>query len=77
MFQGEGVAGGAADTEVGDENYGIITQGNNLFDHNAYRALDPSLRIRIRLGHTDKAVRLCGVPSIRTGNEWKLLSQPK
>ena len=54
VFQGEGVAGGAADTEVGDENYGIITQGNNLFDHNAYRALDPSLRIRFAWGTPTK-----------------------
>lgn len=36
-FEGRGEAGGASDVKAGDENYGIITDGDNHFDHNIYR----------------------------------------
>jgi hypothetical protein len=36
-FDGAVCAGGASDTTPGNENYGIITDGNNRFDGNTYR----------------------------------------
>ena len=37
-FEGGPCAGGASDTAPGNENYSIITDGNNRFDANNYRA---------------------------------------
>jgi hypothetical protein len=37
IFEGAACAGGASDTEPGDENFAIITNGNNVFDGNVYR----------------------------------------
>lgn len=37
-FEGAPCAGGVSDTLPSDENFAIITQGNNLFDGNIYRA---------------------------------------
>jgi len=54
IFQEGGGAGGAADTEVGDENYGIITQGNNVFDHNIYQTLDPNQAVQFAWGTPTK-----------------------
>jgi hypothetical protein len=36
-FEGAACAGGASDTKPDDENFAIITQGNNQFDGNTYR----------------------------------------
>jgi Right handed beta helix region len=36
-FEEAPCAGGASDTKPGDENFAIITNGNNLFDANTYR----------------------------------------
>ena len=36
-FEGAACAGGAADTKPGDENFAIITDGNNRFEGNTYR----------------------------------------
>jgi hypothetical protein len=36
-FEGVPCAGGASDTKPGDENFGIIANGNNRFDANTYR----------------------------------------
>ena len=44
-FEGAVCAGGASDTTPGNENFTIITDGNNRFDGNTYRvrgASDPS-----------------------------------
>jgi hypothetical protein len=37
-FQGAPCAGGISDTAPDNANYSIITDGNNLFDANVYRA---------------------------------------
>jgi hypothetical protein len=37
-FEGTGHAGGASSTDVRDQNYKIISEGQNLFDFNAYRS---------------------------------------
>lgn len=36
-FEGAACAGGASDTKPGDQNFGIIADGNNRFDGNTYR----------------------------------------
>ena len=36
-FEGAACAGGASDTRPWNENYSIITNGNNRFDANTYR----------------------------------------
>jgi hypothetical protein len=54
VFQGAGATGGAADTEIGEENYGIITQGNNVFDHNNYLILDPRQPVKFAWGTPTK-----------------------
>jgi Right handed beta helix region/O-Antigen ligase len=36
-FEGRGEVGGVSDVKPGDENYGIIAEGENRFDHNTYR----------------------------------------
>lgn len=36
-FEGAACAGGVSDTKPGDENFAIITEGNNQFDGNVYR----------------------------------------
>jgi hypothetical protein len=38
-FEGAVCAGAASDTDPDDENFTIITTGNNRFDGNTYRAL--------------------------------------
>jgi hypothetical protein len=37
IFEGAACAGGISDAEPGDENFSIITDGNNVFDANLYR----------------------------------------
>ena len=37
VFDGAPCAGGASDVKAEDENFGIITNGNNRFDANTYR----------------------------------------
>jgi hypothetical protein len=37
IFKGAACAGGVSDAEPGDENFAIITEGNNVFDGNIYR----------------------------------------
>jgi hypothetical protein len=41
-FEGAACAGGASDAKPGDENFAIITDGNNRFDGNTYRVGRPS-----------------------------------
>jgi hypothetical protein len=41
-FEGSPCAGGVSDTKPTDENFGIITNGNNRFDANTYRIQDTS-----------------------------------
>jgi hypothetical protein len=36
-FEGAACAGGVCDTKPGDENFAIITDGNNSFEDNVYR----------------------------------------
>ena len=36
-FEGAACAGGASDTKPENENFAIITDGNNRFDGNTYR----------------------------------------
>jgi hypothetical protein len=46
-FEGGACAGGASDTKSDDENFAIITDGNNQFDGNTYRVArmsDPAAR---------------------------------
>jgi Right handed beta helix region len=50
-FEGDGCAGGASDTEPGDENYSIITDGDNSFDGNVYRLPRIGRRLRFVWGH--------------------------
>jgi parallel beta-helix repeat protein len=40
-FLGAPCAGGASDVMPGDENYSIISSGNNVFDRNVYRVPSP------------------------------------
>jgi hypothetical protein len=37
LFEGAPCAGGTSDVEPGNENFSIITEGNNRFDRNTYR----------------------------------------
>jgi hypothetical protein len=50
-FEGAACAGGASDAEPGDENFAIITDGNNIFDGNAYRVSQTSEPARFAWGH--------------------------
>jgi hypothetical protein len=50
-FEGAPCAGGASDTKPGDENFGIITNGNNRFDANTYRVQGTSGAARFVWGH--------------------------
>ena len=51
-FEGGACAGGVTDTAPGSENYSIITDGNNRFDANNYRAPRTSDEERFPWGHT-------------------------
>jgi hypothetical protein len=50
-FEGTACAGGVTDAKPGDENFSIITDGNNLFDGNTYRVSQPDLQARFVWGH--------------------------
>jgi len=50
-FEGAPCAGGASDTRLGDENFTIITDGNNVFDANVYRAPRVAGPSRFAWGH--------------------------
>ena len=50
-FEGSLCAGGASDADPGDENFSIITDGNNLFDGNIYRVPRASGPARFAWGH--------------------------
>jgi hypothetical protein len=50
-FEGAPCAGGASDTKLGDENFTIITDGNNVFDANVYRAPLTGGPARFAWGH--------------------------
>ncbi len=52
FFEGVACAGGASDVEPGNENFAIITDGNNLFDGNVYRVPRTSGRA-LRVGACD------------------------
>ena len=51
-FEGAACAGGVSDTKPGNENYAIITDGNNRFDGNTYRVARPREPARFVWGHT-------------------------
>ncbi len=50
-FEGGACAGGVSDTPPGDENFSIITDGNNRFDGNIYRVPRASEDERFPWGH--------------------------
>jgi parallel beta helix pectate lyase-like protein len=50
-FEGAACAGGASDAKPGDENFAIITNGNNVFDSNVYRVSRTSGPARFVWGH--------------------------
>jgi hypothetical protein len=50
-FEGAACAGGASDAGPGDENFAIITDGNNVFDRNVYRVPHGSGPARFTWGH--------------------------
>jgi hypothetical protein len=50
-FEGAACAGGISDTKPDDENFTIITDGNNRFDGNTYRVGRPSEPARFAWGH--------------------------
>jgi hypothetical protein len=50
-FEEVACAGGASDVEPGHENFSIITEGNNVFDGNVYRAPRMSGPVRFEWGH--------------------------
>jgi Right handed beta helix region len=51
-FEGAACAGGASDAKPGNENFAIITDGNNVFDSNVYRVSRTSEPARFVWGHT-------------------------
>jgi parallel beta-helix repeat protein len=51
-FDGVACAGGVSDVKPGHENFSIITDGNNLFDGNVYRAPRMSGPVRFVWGHS-------------------------
>jgi Right handed beta helix region len=51
-FEGAACAGGASDAKPGDDNFTIITDGNNLFDGNVYRVPRTSGAPRFVWGHS-------------------------
>ena len=51
-FEGAACAGGVSDTKPDNENFAIITGGNNRFDGNTYRVARPSEPARFVWGHT-------------------------
>jgi hypothetical protein len=51
-FEGAACAGGVSDTKPDNENFAIITDGNNRFDGNTYRVARPSEPARFVWGHT-------------------------
>jgi hypothetical protein len=50
-FEGAACAGGASDVEPDDENFSIITDGNNVFDSNVYRVPRTAGPARFGWGH--------------------------
>jgi parallel beta-helix repeat protein len=50
-FEGGACAGGVSDTKPQDENYGIISDGNNRFDGNTYRVGRPGEPARFVWGN--------------------------
>ena len=50
-FEGAACGGGASDANPGDENFTIITEGNNRFDSNVYRVSRTSGTARFVWGH--------------------------
>lgn len=50
-FEDAACAGGASDAEPGDENFSVITDGNNVFDRNLYRVPLNSGPQRFSWGH--------------------------
>jgi hypothetical protein len=51
IFEGAVCAGGASDAKPGDENYTIISEGNNVFDGNIYHVPRPSGPAQFVWGH--------------------------
>jgi hypothetical protein len=51
-FEGAACAGGVSDTKPDNENFTIITDGNNRFDRNTYRVARSSERARFVWGHS-------------------------
>lgn len=50
-FEAAACAGGASDTKPGNENYAIISEGDNRFDGNTYRVGRSDKRARFAWGH--------------------------
>jgi hypothetical protein len=50
-FEGAACGGGVSDAKSGDENFGIIADGNNRFDDNTYRVPSTSEPARFVWGH--------------------------
>jgi hypothetical protein len=50
-FEGTACAGGVSDAKPGDENFSIITDGDNQFDGNTYRVSRPVEPARFVWGH--------------------------
>jgi hypothetical protein len=50
-FEGAACGGGVSDAKSGDENFGIIADGNNRFDDNTYRVPRTSEPARFVWGH--------------------------
>jgi len=50
-FEGAACAGGVSDAKPGDENFSVITDGNNRFEANTYRVSRPDQPARFVWGH--------------------------
>ena len=66
-FEGAACAGGVSDTKPDDENFAIITDGNNRFDGNTYRVRPQERTGPLRVGA--RRHRLGRVPAQRPGTE--------
>jgi hypothetical protein len=63
-FEGSACAGGASDASPGDENFTIISDGNNSFDANVYRVPHARAPDRFVWGHSTldwDGLRQCGL----------------
>jgi hypothetical protein len=66
-FEGAACAGGTSDTKPGDENFAIITDGNNRFDGNTYPCRTARRTGPLRVG--TRRHRLGRIPAQRPGTQ--------